>query len=648
MADSIRPREIEEVLGRGRALENQIMLLVGSVGSGKSTFVDYLVNVALPKELLAKTTWLRVDMNLAPREKGFAEDWLLRQIIAELKASQSDVDLDELEYMEKVYSVELRRLKKGPLAVLPSESIEYKTRVADELMRLQKDVVATAQALARYLCTERGKLLAIVLDNCDKRDLEEQLLMFQLAHWTQHEIRCLVILPLRDSTYDSHRHRPPLDTALKDLVFRIEPPRLTDVLSSRIALALKEMESTAKDGLISYSLPNGMKVTYPADDQGMYLTCILRSLYEHDKFLRRILTGLAGRDVRRALELFVEFCSSGHIGSDEIFKIRQLQGRHTLPLQLVSRVLLRVNRRFYDGNTAHVKNMFQCVPTDALPDHFARLAILRFLSSRQRKKGPSGLRGYHSTSMVMQQLAALGHEAGRVREELRYLLSASCIIAEHQRLDALTDADLISISSSGAVHLEILSSLDYLAACAEDIYFSDRAAAERISQRIGAGRGSHFSEVTVLSNAEDLTKYLSAQLAARPNVTSQFLTDDALEDLHDLSIPVSQVAAARRQQHALRERGRLYVASLSYEATAQDITDLFMSHGVPLVDVHIPTDKAGGGSRGIAFVTLKVPGQLDEAITKTNGALLRGRTINVQLARAKDPPGSQRELARRS
>jgi hypothetical protein len=31
--------------------------------------------------------------------------------------------------------------------------------------------------------------------------------------------------------------------------------------------------------------------------------------------------------------------------------------------------------------------------------------------------------------------------------------------------------DLISIASAGAVHLEILSSIDYLAACAEDTYF---------------------------------------------------------------------------------------------------------------------------------------------------------------------------------
>ncbi len=635
MEDSQRPQEIEHVLGRGRALEHQIMLLVGSVGSGKSTFVDYLVNVALAKEVLAKTTWLRIDMNLAPSQKEFADDWLLRQIIGELKASQSDVDLDELDQLQKVYGVELNKLKRGALALLPPDSIEYRTRLADELLALQRNKLATAHALSRYLCTERSKLLVIVLDNCDKRDLEQQLLMFQLAHWTQQELRCVVILPLRDSTYDLHRNKPPLDTAQKDLVFRIEPPRLTEVLSSRIALALREMESTTKEKVITYALPNGMKVTYPADDQGMYLTCILRSLYEHDKFLRRILTGLAGRDVRRALELFVEFCSSGHIGEDEIFKIRQKEGRHTLPLPLVSRVLLRVNRRFYDGDTAHVKNIFQCVPADPLPDHFVRVAILRYLHTRQKKKGPSGLRGYHKTSALVQQLVMLGHDAERIRAELRYLVNARCVVAEHQRLDVIDDADLVSIASAGAVHLEIIGHLDYLAACAEDTYFADRDAAHRIATRIGAGRGAHFSEVTIFDNAEEIVKYLDAHAASWPVRSSEFLAEGALEELHDLKEPKNAVGAARRRRQALRESGRLFLGNLFYGTTEQDIAGLFSGLGFDLLDVHLPHDEKGV-ARGIAFVTLKSPKQLDDAIAKTHGALLRGRTIRVELAAPKE------------
>jgi hypothetical protein len=79
------------------------------------------------------------------------------------------------------------------------------------------------------------------------------------------------------------------------------------------------------------------------------------------------MTGLAGRDVRRALEIFLDFCMSGHIGEDEVYKIRFFEGRYVLPLSIVARVLLRMQRRFYDGDKAYVKNLVQCNNDDALP-----------------------------------------------------------------------------------------------------------------------------------------------------------------------------------------------------------------------------------------------------------------------------------------
>jgi hypothetical protein len=500
---------------------------------------------------------------------------------------------------------------------------------------LQRDVRATAFALSRYLCSERGKLLVVVLDNSDKRDREQQLLMFEIANWTQNELRCLVVLPLRESTYDLHRNEPPLDTAQKDLVFRIEPPRFTEVLSSRIALALQEMESRATGKILTYVLPNGMKVTYPASDQGMYLTCILRSLYEHDKFLRRILTGLSGRDVRSALEIFMEFCSSGHIGEHEIFKIRQLEGRHTLPLPLIARVLLRMNRRFYSGDHSYVKNVFQCSPSDARPDHFVRLAILRFLQLNWRKKGPSGIRGYHRCGTVTQRLIVLGHDADRVRDELNYLLRARCIVAEHQRLDNISDEDLVCISAAGSVHLDMLGSTDYLAACAEDTYLSDQGAVDRICWRIGQSRGAHFSELTVFENAQEFASYLSAFASRFQFPTDAIVTDELIVDLHDLREVVDTVGHARRQKNALRERGRLFVGNLFYETTDQDVVGLFSGLGIDVVDVFVPQTPEGV-SKGIAFVTLRNPAQVDEALGKVNGVLLRGRALYVELARAKE------------
>ena len=126
---------------------------------------------------------------------------------------------------------------------------------------------------------------------------------------------------------------------MKGLTFRIEPPPFIRVLQERVRLALNEMEANSNTAAtLSYILPNGMRVSYPASDQSLYLAGILKSLYAHDRFVRKILTGLAGRDVRRALEIFLDFCMSGHIGEDQIYKIRFFEGKHVLPLSVVARV----------------------------------------------------------------------------------------------------------------------------------------------------------------------------------------------------------------------------------------------------------------------------------------------------------------------
>ena len=101
---------------------------------------------------------------------------------------------------------------------------------------------------------------------------------------------------------------------IKDFVFRIETPPFTEVLKRRLQLAMSELAAATKARLHEYSLDSGMKVVYPATELGYYLASIFKSIYDHDRLLRKLIIGLAGRDIRRAMEIFLDFCRSGHIG----------------------------------------------------------------------------------------------------------------------------------------------------------------------------------------------------------------------------------------------------------------------------------------------------------------------------------------------
>ncbi len=596
--DSADPREITTMLREYRKLENQVILLIGSVGAGKSTFVDYLSLVALPEKVRSQTVWLRLNLNEAPLELDLAYEWTSKTIVQEFRKCYPEVDFDDLSVLEKIFGYELSVLKKGPLAMLEPRSTEYKVRVADRLLELQANDLVLAKGIARYTCMGPELLLVVVLDNCDKRNRDDQLKMFQIAQWIQSEFRCLVVLPLRDVTFDLYRHEPPLDTVLKQFVFRIEPPQFSDVLQARVRLVLEEIaQSASSERTLSYLLPNGIRVTYPAEDQAVYLASILRSLYAHDRFVRQVMTGIAGRDVRHALEIFLDFCMSGHIGEDEIYKIRFFEGQHVLSLSVVARVLLRMHRRFYDGTRSYLKNILQCDPEDPLPDNFVRLTLLHWFHQKLTVKGPAGVQGFHRVADMVSDLSALGHDSERVREELSYLAREGCLVPEHLRVNEIDDNDLVKVTASGAVHLQLMANPEYLAACAEDTWIADEDLCRRIAKRISGGPHIHFSHVTTARNAKDFVEYLmaySSELLREPNVFLKEGTTAALNILHEAE---AGIAAA---EVTLPER--LYVGNVPFDATATELKSAFEEKNVQIKSMTFPTNRDSRKSRGFAFI----------------------------------------------
>lgn len=531
--DTSQPREFLEALKAPRQLEHQVLLIVGSVGVGKTTFIDHLQYVALPKDIVDTTVWVRVNMNNAPIAEDEIYDWLRSEVILGCRAAYPQIDFDSLDAIKGIFSVEVHKFKKGIGALYRDNQQLFNEKLADHLSGLMNDRHHQAIAYTRHCSTERGKLLVIVIDNCDKRTLDQQLLMFEVAQWTQREFRALVILPLREETYDNYRNTPPLDTALKDLVFRIEPPVFQQVLVSRVQMALSEIRSSGSE-TYRYELPNGFHVEYPQSDKAYYLASILYAVFEHDREIRRIILGLAGRNIRRALEMFLEFCRSGHITEDYIFKIRQAQGRYLLPLHVVERVLLRMNRRFYDSDYSYVKNLLALNTKDVRPNYFTRLVTLRWLFGKFSQQGRTGLKGYFPIGAAIEELSKFGFEPEVLRREIEYLAKSQCIVAEDFSVEGLSDEKLIRLAPAGFVHLDLIKSATYLAAIAEDTAFPNEEVAKRVVARIGALE-NQYNVDTVIANARDVLAFYSQQREKSLASLDAILYRGVYERLSDLS-----------------------------------------------------------------------------------------------------------------
>jgi len=83
----------------------------------------------------------------------------------------------------------------------------------------------------------------------------------------------------------------------------------------------------------------------------------------------------------------------------------------------------------------------------------------------------------------------------------------------------------------------------------------------------------------------------------------------------------------------------IYVGNLSYNATDEQLKDLFSQYG-EVVSATIITDKFTGKPRGFAFVEMASGSEGQAAIDALNGQDFDGRTLNINEARAREsrPP----------
>lgn len=528
-----QPTELVTKLKQVKNLKHALLLLIGNVGSGKSTFVDYLRITGLPPDLQKRTHWVTLDLNDVPLGRDDIYKWVKDQIILKLRNSTPQLNFDDLDVLKKVFYTEIHRFGIGPAQLLTRDSPEYNRKLAEEMMNWLNNQDIFMRALIRFLCTGQEKLLVVVLDNCDKRSKDDQLLMFAVAKWLQTQAECLVFLPLRDTTYDLYRKEPPLDTVVKDLIFRIDPPLIMEVLNRRVKYALSLINTNPNEQL-SFPIGNGMIVSFRRSEQGTYLQSILTSLYGNDRFFQRLITGIAGRDIRLGIEIFLEFCKSGHIDETDIFKMRQSKGDYVLPSHIVTRVFFRGNRRYYQDTNSFIRNLFSSFPEDSFPDPFVRISILTWLKNRYRVTGPNNSLGYHKISELVSQLVLHGHEESRIKIEIIELIKARCILTESET-EEVKDDDLISIAPAGHVHLELLGNLDYLSSTSEDVWYRDNTAAEKIARRLSYKGGSvHLSKDANIENAKDLIGYVEAYLETFLAKPELYIKSKGIEKLVDL------------------------------------------------------------------------------------------------------------------
>lgn len=505
---------------------SKLLLVVGHVGSGKSLFIRRFKELLAPPELKRQTHWSFINFNNDYQSSGDAYRWACESYITSFQKENPEIDLFGESSLTRIFSVELNGHRGVYSRLEAIDAIEAERQRASDLKAWLANPETFSKGITRHHGGQAGGVCVAVFDNVDKFGQEEQLSIFSLALRFTSDHRTMTILQLRDETFERYKDSKPLDTFKTGTYFHIKPPRFSSIVRRRLELALVDFEQNApKDW--AYTLENGARIVTSRENALDFLRQVYSYIFDKDPNSARLLQGIAGRNVRRGLDIFFRVLTSGHLTGEQITSISAGAGSFPITSDLVLRTIMRGDDRYFTGKSAYVVNILDFDPQWISADNLLVPEVLFFLASRLRTRGTIGIESFFSPSAIAESLQLFGYTPDVVHQSCAWLLARGLVEADNLYTDELSPGASIRLSSSGFMHIRVLTErLEYLAACLYRMpYLSKEMAESAAAMFLDSQSTAGLSSVRKAQGVQNLRKYIRALSRRReevaPNLTGQ-------------------------------------------------------------------------------------------------------------------------------
>ncbi|MCC5641313.1 hypothetical protein LC593_37075, partial [Nostoc sp. CHAB 5844] len=445
-----------------RPASGQLQIIQGAVGAGKSLFIRRYKEVLQSPAMAARCRWAWVDFGSGSFDLSNAQVWLARAFSESFQAENQDIDFSKREVLWGIFAREIQRRKPIYDDVAAWDETKAAILRNEDLQRWQDSPLEYAAGIANYVLGQRKELLIIVMDNVDRLDLKTQLDIFQLSLWFMGQTKAFTLLQMRDETYERFKAKPPLDTFRAGIAFHITPPRFIDVVRKRLDLSLRYL-SGRTENTQTYILPSGARIVVPVSELGRFLQDLYIELFERRRNIARIMESLAGKDVRRALDMFVSIITSGHLGEDQITShVRGAAGIRITEHNLL-KILMRTDYQLFSDRSGFVSNIFTFENEWSRPSNFLLIEILFFLASSRKRAGQIGIEGYFTVRHICELMQKIGYDQDDSFKAVNLVLARYLVDADHMSNVSVGLNDSVKISASGFIHIRTLvERIEYL------------------------------------------------------------------------------------------------------------------------------------------------------------------------------------------
>lgn len=390
------------------------LLILGSVGTGKTTFITHIrqvreANRFVPRPDAAYPHWIYIDCRKLSQSEN-PLDYIIGCVFEYIVADEFLSDYQRC--IQHAYKTEIAALKKGPLSLLSFDEKEVARQVSEYLKTEYDAKKPFVEKIIGYAA--KNVAVFLVVDNVDQFEASDfQARIFSDAIALAQRLGISLVLAMRDSTFVENRARPIFDAFDYDPI-QVETPDVRAVLSKRFSLARELLGGKPTE----FTAENGARVKL--EDSGKIIDLIVESVLNTE--VGNAISILSAGDIRLCLKMTRDFLRHGYTATGKAMDIYSRTGRYRLPEHEAIRAIMLGSKPVYAEESSHVANPFDA-KLSMSSAQFLRIFILSALVNRFSQRRAKSMTGEEIRKAVLE----VGFHPEITLKVLQDLVSFRCI-----------------------------------------------------------------------------------------------------------------------------------------------------------------------------------------------------------------------------
>ncbi len=446
------------------------LLTIGLVGSGKTTFLDYVSKISSENKFnVTKDApdgcWIYADFrdfSVTDDPKSIIVNSVFDYVIKHPFLNNYSKSI------EPSYAEEIESLKTGPLAIISHDINKFNEAVVSLILKDYNEKLPYARKIINN--TSISTSIFLVIDNVDQiESVESQSSIFLEATAIARILNCNLILAMRDVTYVKNKANAVFDAFDFDAVY-IDPPDIKSVLSKRFSVAAQLL----KGKRVEFDGENGVRVV--VDNAKLIIDMLSDSVLGTE--VGRIIEVAATGDTRLALKMTRQFLQYGYSSTGKAIGIYQRTGRYRLPPHEALRAIMLGNQNIYRENLSVIGNPFDSYLGESRAQ-FLRVYIMGTLVLYSSESEFDGI----SIREVFEHLENIGISRGQSKKVIEDLIAHRFFYTKSQQ--TLSDESIILPSRlCGYIVRDLCGRMVFLETAMFDTFISDGELWSRISSNV--------------------------------------------------------------------------------------------------------------------------------------------------------------------